>query len=792
MTEAARRGHEFAGLEHLLYALLFDETTADVLGHAGADVEVLKGELERYLDEEHDRLPDDLDADPRPTLALQRVLARAAGHTESAGLDEVQGYDVLAALWTEPEAYAVQILEAQGVTRLDVVSYLAHGVSKLNPAGGAGVARTDQAAFGTPGRGGAGGALAGVPGGPGMPSGPGGGSGGVPGAGGQAGGGPVEGGAAGGGPGGGEEGAAGDPLSAFTQDLTALAREGHIDPIIGREQELQRTLHILQRRRKNNPVYVGDPGVGKTALAEGLALKIAAGKVPPQLADASIFRLDLGALLAGTRYRGDFENRLKGVLKALEGRPGAILFIDEIHTLIGAGAVSSGTMDASNLLKPALQSGTLRCIGATTWEEYRQYFERDRALARRFQKVEVVEPSIPETVRILHGLQARYEAHHEVRYTRQALRSAAELAARYLRDRRLPDKAIDLIDEAGAAAALAGRRRVGVAEIEAVLATMAQIPPRQVQGDDRERLRGLADALKRTVFGQEAAIGQLVSAIKMARAGLREPEKPVGSFLFTGPTGVGKTEVAKQLAEALGISFLRFDMSEYMERHSVSRLVGAPPGYVGFDRGGLLTEAVSQSPHAVLLLDEIEKAHTDVFNILLQIMDHGTLTDTNGKPADFRHVILLMTSNIGARELAKGGLGFGATTGAGGDEKPFEQLFSPEFRNRLDARISFNALSPEVMGQIVDKFVAALRAQLAPKHVTVHLTDAARDLLAVRGYDPAFGARPLARVIDETVKRPLTDELLFGRLSEGGRVTVDARDGEVVLDYDSAGPVDAR
>jgi ATP-dependent Clp protease ATP-binding subunit ClpA len=553
--------------------------------------------------------------------------------------------------------------------------------------------------------------------------------------------------------------------------------------VVGREAEIRRTFHILVRRRKNNPIYVGDPGVGKTALAEALAQEIAGGRAPAALTEAEVYRLDLGALVAGTRYRGDFEERIKGVLGALEKKEHPILFIDEIHTLIGAGAAGSGTMDASNLLKPALQSGTLRVVGATTWTEYRQIFERDRALARRFQKVEVQEPTIEDTVKILEGLRSRYEAHHGVSYTRTSLEAAARLAARYLRDRHLPDKAIDLVDEAGAAVQLLERKRVGVPEVERVLATMAQIPARTVRGDDRERLRSLGLELKTVVFGQDEAIDQLVAAIKVARAGLRDPDKPTGAFLLTGPTGVGKTEVAKQLAEALGIAFLRFDMSEYMERHTVSRLVGAPPGYVGFDQGGLLTEAVSKNPHAVLLLDEIEKAHGDVFNLLLQILDHGTLTDTNGKKADFRHVILLMTSNMGAREMAARGIGFDSDGAVGADQQAYERLFSPELRNRLDARVPFQPLTPEVMGQIVDKFIRQLQGQLAERNVKITLSEAARQLLAEEGYDPVFGARPLSRVIDRRIKEPLTDQLLFGELAAGGTIQVDLRDGEIAFKF---------
>jgi ATP-dependent Clp protease ATP-binding subunit ClpA len=588
-----------------------------------------------------------------------------------------------------------------------------------------------------------------------------------------------------------------DPLATFTQELTELARRGDLDPLVGRKRELDRAIHVLARRRKNNPIFVGDSGVGKTALVEGLALRIASGDVPDALADASIYSLDLGSLVAGTRYRGDFENRIKAVIRAVKERPRAILFIDEIHTVVGAGAAGSGTMDASNLLKPALRSGALRCIGATTWEEYRQSFERDRALSRRFQKVEVNEPSVEDTVAILEGLRGRYEEHHGVRYAKSAVRAAAELSARYLRDRALPDKAIDLLDEAGAAAGLAGRKRVTVRRMEEVLAAMAQIPPRQVRGDDRERLSSLRSDLEATVYGQDEAIETLVSAIKVSRAGLSNPDRPVGSFLLTGPTGVGKTEMARQLAATLGVPLLRFDMSEYMERHSVSRLVGAPPGYVGFDRGGLLTEAVAKSPYAVVLLDEIEKAHPDVFNILLQVMDHGSLTDTNGKLTDFRQTILLMTSNVGARELAARRPGFGAgSAGApqvvgsgssGADKEAYERMFAPEFRNRLDARIAFQALSPEIMLRIVDKFVRALADQLGTRSVTLDVTPAARTLLSEKGYDPTFGARPLARVIDQDLKRPLTDELLFGALRTGGTVQVGVKEGELDLRVEPGG-----
>ena len=759
LSEAERMGHEYAGLEHLLYALTFDDDTAEVLKHAGADLTSVRETLGEYLSEElestaHGGQP------PRLTLGVQRVLSMAAARVGSSGRDEIKVPDVLVALYDEADSYAIQVLESAGVSRLDVVSFIAHGVSRIQPP-----------YFG--GR-----AAAGMPAGEEDDEEGGGGRGGA---------------------------AASDPLKAFAQDLTELARTGGIDPLIGRDKEILRTLHILQRRRKNNPIYVGDPGVGKTALVEGLALRIANGEVPEAFRDTRVYRLDLGALIAGTRYRGDFENRLKAVLTALAGQESPVLFIDEIHTVVGAGSAGRGTMDASNLLKPALQDGTLRCIGATTWEEYRQTFSSDQALARRFQKVEITEPSAEETTRILLGLKSRYETHHGVTYSDEAIAGAALLAERYMKDRKLPDKAIDLLDEAGAAVALRGPvevaegtlpapREVTEADLEEVRATRAQVPPRRVKGNDKEQLRKLEEELKGHVFGQEGAIERLVSAIKVSRAGLRDPHKPVGSFLLTGPTGVGKTEVAKRLAEVLGISFLRFDMSEYMEAHTVSRLVGAPPGYVGYDRGGLLTEAIAKSPHAVLLLDEIEKAHPDIFNILLQVMDHGTLTDTNGKPTDFRHVILLMTSNVGARELAARGLGFSDLSDGAprsfkdtDSDKAVERLFSPEFRNRLDARLRFNPLSPAVMEQIVDKFIRELTGQLAEKNVTVELTPAARKLLAENVLVTAFGARPLGRVIEETIKRPLTDELLFGALENGGTATVDAEGGEVAMRYAGAG-----
>ena len=718
MGEAGRRRHAQAGLEHLLYALLLDQSTADVVHSAGGDLDSLKERLERFLEEELPaEAPVDDDEEPGLTIGLRRTLARAAAHGDSSGREEVSGADVLVALFEEQDSFAVFFLEQDGVTRLAVVEYLAHGTSRRAGRVPAGVEDDRQEA---PGK---------------------------------------------------------DALATYTRDLVDLAARGKIDPLIGRDDEIRRLFHVLQRRRKNNPILVGEPGVGKTALIEGLALRVAEGRVPLAMETVRIYQLDLGALLAGTRYRGDFEERLKAVITALESAEDArpILFVDEIHTLVGAGGTSGGSLDASNLLKPVLERGRIQMIGATTWEEYRQHFERDRALARRFQRIEVEEPSADETRKILEGLRARYEAHHEVSYSGTALRAASDLAARHLRDRRLPDTAIDLIDEAGAEASLAGRKRVDVRAIERTLARMAGIPAQRVIGDEREQLATLQERLLSAVYGQEHAIEHVVSAIKLSRAGLRDRDRPVGAFLFTGPTGVGKTELAVQLAESLGIAFLRYDMSEYMERHSVSRLVGAPPGYVGHDRGGLLTEAIVKNPHAVLLLDEIEKAHPDVFNLLLQIMDHGALTDTHGKTSDFRHVILIMTSNVGARELERGGIGFGDTQRRGDeDDTAFGQVFSPEFRNRLDARVAFNPLSPDVMGLIVDKMVAELADHLRSRGIEIAITDAGRDALGTLGYEPSFGARPLARVIDEHVRRPLSEEILFGRLRTGGRVTIDA------------------
>jgi ATP-dependent Clp protease ATP-binding subunit ClpA len=742
--EAARRRHEFVTVEHLLYALLFDDETAAVVRHAGGDAAALKKRLEAFLDAEIASLPDDGEQQfPSLSLGFNRAVQRAAMHVQSSGKKELKGANVLVAIFAERDCPAVSMLGEQGVTRFDVVNFISHGVSK-----------TGQDDVSQPEPGGA----APAPGSPG--------------------GSPQE-----------DEGEGPapvkDPLAAYTLNLNKEAAEGRIDPLVGRETEIARSIQILARRRKNNPLLIGDAGVGKTAIVEGLAQKIHKGEAPKALEGSVVYALDMGALLAGTKFRGDFENRIKAVLKALEKQPGSILFIDEIHTIIGAGATSGGTMDASNLLKPALASGRLRCIGATTFQEYRGHLERDSALARRFQRVEIGEPSVDETRQILEGLQARYEEFHKVSYAKDAIEAAAKLAARYLQDRRLPDKAIDLLDEAGAAARLAhgDAYTVTVEDVEHVVAKMAQIPPRQVSSSDKEQLRDLEKTLRGAIFGQDEAVAQLATSIKLSRAGLRAPEKPIGSFLFSGPTGVGKTELAKQLAKTLGVAFLRFDMSEYQERHTVSRLIGAPPGYIGFDRGGLLTEAIAKSPHAVLLLDEIEKAHPDVFSVLLQVMDHGTLTDNNGKKSDFRHVVLIMTSNVGARELAQSRVGFGERGVTGDDDKAYKNLFSPEFRNRLDARIMFRPLDPAVMGSIVDKFIRELGAMLADKNVTITVTDRAKKHLGEKGYDVANGARPLARVIENEVKKPLGDELLFGHLENGGDVEIDVEDGKITFRF---------
>lgn len=720
--EAQRRRHEYVTVEHLFYALLFDEETKEVVRHAGGDIDALKKKLEKFLDEELEQIPEDEYDDPTLSLGFQRVVGRAAMHVQSSGKEQLEGRNVLVALFAEQDSPSLGFLAEDGVTRLDVVNYISHGVSKLDES------------FAAPGA--------------------------------------DEGSAEPGGESG--SGKQADPLAAFATNLNAEAEAGRIDPLVGRSNEVERVIHVLSRRRKNNPLLIGDAGVGKTAIVEGLAKRIVEGEVPQALREHTIYSLDLGALVAGTRYRGDFENRLKAVLKALDQKPHSVLFIDEIHTIIGAGA-GQGTMDASNLLKPALASGKLRCIGATTFEEFRGHLDKDSALARRFQKIEIGEPSVDETRRILEGLRARYEEFHGITYADAALDAAAQLAARYLRDKKLPDKAIDLLDESGAAAKLAhgSGHTVTEADVEAIVAKMAQIPPKQVSTNDKASLKNLEEELGHAVFGQPGAVRAVASAIKLSRAGLRSPDKPIGSFLFTGPTGVGKTELAKQLAKQLGIAFLRFDMSEYQERHTVSRLIGAPPGYVGYDRGGLLTEAVAKSPHAVLLLDEIEKAHPDIFQVLLQVMDHGTLTDNDGKKADFRHVVFIMTSNVGARDLQQARVGFGDRGSAGDDDRAYKNTFSPEFRNRLDARVRFEPLDKSVMGNIVDKFLRELSALLADRKVEIEVSPAARAYLAERGYDPLFGARPLARVIDDEIKRKLTDAILFGELEHGGVAHVD-------------------
>ena len=734
LAHAHERRHEFATLEHLLLALTEDENSIAVLRACGVDIEALQGAVTAFIDEEMAHLavaPENSRA--QPTAGFQRVVQRAVHHVQMSGREEATGANVLVAMFSERESHAVYFMQQQKMTRLDAVSYISHGVAKAP-----GMSETRRPAGAEED---------------------------------------------------GEEPAVereGAALEAYCVDLNRKARDGRIDPLIGREPEVERTVQILCRRTKNNPLFVGDPGVGKTAIAEGLAKRIVDEEVPEVLNGATIFALDMGTLLAGTRYRGDFEERVKAVLADIERHDGAILFIDEIHTVIGAGATSGGAMDASNLLKPALQSGALRCIGSTTYKEYRNYFEKDRALVRRFQKIDVEEPSIDDAVKILEGLKTCYESYHRVEYTGKALRSAVELSARYIGDRKLPDKAIDVIDEVGAAQALlaedARKNIIEEDEIERIVAKIARIPPKSVSRDDKEMLASLTANLKTVVFGQDSAIGALANAIKLSRAGLREPEKPIGSYLFSGPTGVGKTEAARQLALVMGVELIRFDMSEYMERHTVSRLIGAPPGYVGFDQGGLLTDAIDQHPHAVLLLDEIEKAHPDLFNILLQVMDHGKLTDHNGKTVSFRNAILIMTTNAGAAELAKPAIGFGREARIGDDKEAIERMFSPEFRNRLDATIGFSNLPPEVVHRVVDKFVAQLEGQLADRNVTIELTDAARAWLAEKGYDKLYGARPLARVIQEHVKKPLADALLFGELTNGGHVKVRIRDGKAAFD----------
>ncbi len=736
-VEARQQRHEFITVEHLLMALLDNPSAAEVLRACAANIDDLRKSLVTFVKENTPTVSGTEEVDTQPTLGFQRVIQRAIMHVQStgSGKKEVTGANVLVAIFGEKDSHAVYYLHQQGVTRLDVVNFIAHGIKKSDPPeptksneGASNEADKEEAADGK-----------------------------------------------------------GSPLDQFTQNLNQLARDGKIDPLIGREHEVERVIQILCRRRKNNPLLVGEAGVGKTAIAEGLAWRITQSDVPEVLSASTVYSLDMGALLAGTKYRGDFEQRLKGVLKQLKDQPNAILFIDEIHTLIGAGAASGGTLDASNLLKPALSTGAMKCIGATTFSEYRGIFEKDAALSRRFQKIDVIEPSVEQTIEILKGLKTRFEEHHGVKYAVGALQAAAELSSKYINDRHLPDKAIDVIDEAGAAQRILPKNKqkktITRLEVEEIVAKIARIPPASVSSDDRGKLKTLDRDLKSVVFGQEPAIEALAAAIKMARSGLGKPERPIGSFLFSGPTGVGKTEVAKQLAYVLGIELIRFDMSEYMERHAVSRLIGAPPGYVGFDQGGLLTEAISKKPHAVLLLDEIEKAHPDVFNVLLQVMDHGTLTDNNGRKADFRSVIIVMTTNAGAESLQKANIGFTNTRELGDEMADIKRMFTPEFRNRLDAIVSFRALDQDIILRVVDKFLLQLESQLGEKKVEVTFSDALRQHLAKKGFDPLMGARPMQRLIQDTIRRALADELLFGRLVDGGRLSVDVDDkGEILLD----------
>ncbi|HEX9627075.1 MAG TPA: ATP-dependent Clp protease ATP-binding subunit ClpA [Acidiferrobacterales bacterium] len=731
--DAREKRHEYITVEHLLVALLDNPSAARVLRACGGNIEDLRKNLVNFLKESVPSLPADSESDTQPTLGFQRVIQRAVLHVQGVGKKEVTGANVLVAIFGEKDSHAVYFLHKQNISRFDVVNYISHGISKVPGESEPSLPPPEEVEEGAPAT---------------------------------------------------ER----SPLDVFTVNLNERARQGKIDPLIGREHELERTIQILCRRRKNNPLYVGEAGVGKTAIAEGLAKKIVEGEVPEILEGSTIYALDMGALLAGTKYRGDFEKRLKAVLHHLKKQEHAILFIDEIHTIIGAGAASGGAMDASNLLKPALSSGELKCIGSTTYQEYRGIFEKDRALSRRFQKIDIVETTVDQTVEILHGLKSRFEHHHGVKYTNQALRSAVELSARYINDRHLPDKAIDVIDEAGANVHLLPKSKrkktIGVGEVEAIVAKIARIPPKSVSSSDKKALKTLERDLKLVVFGQDAAIETLATAIKMARSGLGSPERPIGSYLFSGPTGVGKTEVTRQLARVLGLELIRFDMSEYMERHTVSRLIGAPPGYVGFDQGGLLTDAVSKHPHAVLLLDEIEKAHPDVFNLLLQVMDHGTLTDNNGRKADFRNIIIVMTTNAGAERISRSSMGFTQQDHTGDDVEAIKKMFSPEFRNRLDAVIPFKALDEQTITHVVDKFVLELEAQLEERKVEVEIDESARRWLAKHGYDPAMGARPMARLIREKIKKPLADELLFGRLADGGQVRVIEKDGELTFDIE--------
>ncbi|WP_336985231.1 ATP-dependent Clp protease ATP-binding subunit ClpA [Altererythrobacter aquiaggeris] len=743
LTNASDRSHEYATLEHLLLALVEDTDAAQVMTSCGVDLGELREAVKQYLDQEYQSLKTEDGADPQPTAGFQRVIQRAILHVQSSGKDTVTGANVLVALFSERDSYAVYFLQQQDMSRLDAVSFISHGIGKGGkqiedkgvPLGEESQVENDPTA---------------------------------------------------------DKGKKESALDQFTVNLNAKAEAGRIDPLIGRGPEVDRTIQILCRRSKNNPLYVGDPGVGKTAIAEGLARKIVEGQVPDVLRNAVIYSLDMGALLAGTRYRGDFEERLKQVVNELEKMPDAVLFIDEIHTVIGAGATSGGAMDASNLLKPALSSGAIRCVGSTTYKEFRNHFEKDRALLRRFQKIDVNEPTIEDTIKILKGLRSAFEDHHGVKYTPDAIKSAVELSSRYINDRKLPDKAIDVIDEVGAMQMLVPpsrrKKKITAREIEQVIATMARIPPKSVSTDDKRVLQHLDRDLKQVVFGQDAAVERLATAMKLSRAGLRDPDKPIGSFLFSGPTGVGKTEVARQLASIMGIELKRFDMSEYMERHSVSRLIGAPPGYVGFDQGGLLTDAIDQNPHCVLLLDEIEKAHPDLFNILLQVMDNGRLTDQHGKSVDFRNVVLVMTTNAGAADMASTGIGFGDVSKEDASEEAVKKMFSPEFRNRLDAIVPFSYLGTNTVSRVVDKFILQLELQLAEQDVHIQFDTDAREWLAKKGYDKLYGARPMARLIQDKIKQPLAEELLFGKLVDGGEVHVSVKDGKPSFEVTPAPP----
>lgn len=738
---ANERTHEYVTLEHLLLSLIDDQDASAVMRACNVELDELRGKITEFLESELDSISVENSHEAQPTASFQRVIHRAIIHVQSSGREEVTGANVLVAIFAERESHAAFFLAEQDMSRFDALQYISHGIAKRQDMSESRVVKgTDEDESMSEDTG--------------------------------------------------EKKGAGDALQAYCNDLNEKARQGKIDPLIGREDVIERTIQVLCRRQKNNPLLVGDPGVGKTAIAEGLARQIVRGEVPEVLTNATIFELDMGALLAGTRYRGDFEERLKAVMKEIEEFDGAVLFVDEIHTVIGAGATSGGAMDASNLLKPALASGTLRCIGSTTFKEFRQHFEKDRALVRRFQKIDIVEPSVEDTIEILKGLRPYYEEYHNTRYTADAIKTAVELSVKYIHDRKLPDKAIDVIDETGASLKLqpTGKRKktIGVKDIEITIAKMARIPPKTVSRSDLQTLKHIGRDLKRVVFGQDDAIEALSSAIKLSRAGLREPEKPIGSYLFSGPTGVGKTEVARQLASALGVELLRFDMSEYMEKHSVSRLIGAPPGYVGFDQGGLLTDGVDQHPHCVLLLDEIEKAHPDLYNILLQVMDHGMLTDHNGKEISFRNVILIMTTNAGAADLAKPPIGFNRSKREGDDKEAINRMFTPEFRNRLDAIIPFSNLTAQVIAKVVDKFIFQLEAQLGERNVTIELSKAANKWLAEKGYDQRYGARPLGRVIQEYVKKPLAEELLFGKLTSGGTVEVDVKtdaEGKQILSF---------